>query len=97
MPAGEREAIVRIMKATASHAFLATSDKEMPSVRSVSPIVEDDMTIWVTTLANAGKVREIRKNPRVCLLFVEFPDGNAAARVHGRAEVVPDLPTRKRA
>jgi general stress protein 26 len=92
----DKEKVVGILKATASHAFLGTCDGDTPVIRSVSPIVEDDLSIWVTTFANANKVKQIRRNPKVCLLFVELPRGEKRAAVYGKAEVVSDLATRKR-
>ena len=96
MTGSDKEKVLGILKATASHAFLGTCDGDTPVIRSVSPIVEDDLSIWVTTFANADKVKQIRKNPKVCLLFVELPKGEKRAAVYGKAGVVSDLATRKR-
>lgn len=96
MVVSDKAKIVEIMKKTCSHAYLATCDEDQPVVRSVSPIVEDDMALWVTTFASANKVKQIKKNPRVCLFFTEQPSGERAAAVCGKAEVVSDLGTKKR-
>ncbi|MDY0341243.1 MAG: pyridoxamine 5'-phosphate oxidase family protein [Coriobacteriia bacterium] len=96
MTASEKERLVGIMKATANHAFLGTCDGDRPVVRSVSPIVEDDLSIWVTTFSNASKVKQIGRNPRICLAFATQPTGEKRATVHGRAEVVSDPVTKKR-
>ena len=45
------EKIIDIMKKTCLHTYLATADGDQPRVRPVSPIVEDDMSIWVTTFS----------------------------------------------
>jgi len=96
MVASDRDKVTAIMKRTALHAFLATCDGEAPVVRSVSSIVGDDMTLWVTTHANANKVEHVLANPRVCLLFVEFPNGDSGVTVQGVAALVPDASTRKK-
>jgi general stress protein 26 len=96
MGATDKEKILQILKQAASHAFLATCDGDQPVVRSISPIVEDDFSIWVTTSTGANKVRQIRKNPKVCCLFAVQPTGENSAAVYGRAQIVTDLGTKKR-
>jgi general stress protein 26 len=96
MSFGDLEKIVAIMKENCLHAYLATSDGDQPMVRPVSPIVEDDMTLWVTTFRTSRKVAQIRKNPRVCLAFVEQPSGDRAAVVIGEAAMIPDLQQKER-
>jgi general stress protein 26 len=88
--------IVAIMKENSLHANLATCDGDQPVVRPVSPIVEDDMSIWVTTFCTSRKVGQIRCNPMICLAFVEQPGGDKAAVVIGEAEIVSDLLEKKR-
>lgn len=88
--------IVSIMKASCLHAYLATVDEDQPYVRPVSPIVEDDMSIWVATFSTSRKVKQLGKNPNVCLAFVEQPDGNKAAFVQGRAVTETNPEQRRR-
>lgn len=96
MNSSERQKIVTIMKENCLHAHFATCDGDQPVVRSVSPIVEDDMSIWVTTFCSSRKVGQIRRNPKICLAFVEQPHGDKAAVVIGEAEIIPDLQEKKR-
>lgn len=96
MSVSDEQRIVSIMKQNCLHAYLATSDGDQPSVRPVSPIVEDDMSIWVTTYGTSRKVKQIQKNPNICLAFVEQPNGDKAATVIGEAQVVPDMTKKKR-
>jgi len=96
MSASDKEKIVKIMRENCLHAYLATSDGDQPFVRPVSPIVEDDMVIWVTTFCTSRKVRHIQDNPKICLAFVEQPRGSRAAFVFGRAYVVPDVEKKRR-
>ncbi len=92
----DKERIVKIMKDNCLHAYLATSDGDQPFVRPVSPIVEDDMSIWVTTFCMSRKVRHIEDNPKICLAFVEQPSGDKAAVVFGKAQMVPDVEKKRR-
>ncbi|KPJ49746.1 hypothetical protein AMJ40_04860 [candidate division TA06 bacterium DG_26] len=84
------------MKANCRHAYLATCDGLQPRVRPVSPIVEDDMSIWVTTFSDTRKVKQLRENARISLAFVEQPDGEKAATVIGEAQVIEDLGEKRR-
>ncbi len=52
--------------------------------------------MWIVTFANADKVKEIRKNPNVCLHFASLPDGDQGATVRGRAALVEDKDTKRR-
>jgi len=96
MNQGERRKLLAIMKENCLHAYLATCDGEQPRVRPVSPIVEDDLSIWITTYSSSRKVEQIRENPRICLAFVEQPRGDKTATVIGEAEIVPGLEEKKR-
>jgi general stress protein 26 len=88
--------IVSIRKEDSLHAYLATCDGDQPRVRPVSPIVEDDMSIWVTTYGTCRKVRQLRENPKACLTFVQQPDGDKAVTVVGEAKIIADLREKKR-
>jgi len=96
MGSSDKKKIVAIMKENCLHAYLATCDGDQPVVRPVSPIVEDDLTIWVTTFCSSRKVKQILKNPKICLAFVEQPHGDKAAIVSGEAQLVPDLKEKRR-
>jgi general stress protein 26 len=88
--------IVAIMKENCLHAYLATSDGTQPFVRPVSPIVEDDMKVWLTTFSTSRKMGHIRQNPRICLAFVEQPQGDRAAVIFGEAQIVADLEKKRK-
>jgi general stress protein 26 len=85
------------MKENCLHAYFATAAHDnQPFVRPVSPIVEDDMTIWVTTFSTSRKVGQICRNPKICLAFVGQPQGDKAAFVFGEAHVVSDIEKKKK-
>jgi general stress protein 26 len=96
MGSSEKERVVSIMKENSLHAYLATCDGSQPHVRPVSPVVEDDMTVWVTTFLTSRKVKHIRANPRICLAFVQQPNGEKAAVLFGEAKEADDLKEKKR-
>ncbi|MFP3898703.1 MAG: pyridoxamine 5'-phosphate oxidase family protein [Dehalococcoidia bacterium] len=79
-----------------SPAYLATSDGDQPRVRPVSPIIEDDMSVWVTTFSTSRKVKQIGQNPKVCLAFVSQPYGDKAATLVGEAHIIPDAEEKRR-
>jgi len=96
MIVSDREKVLGIIRQAASHAYLATCDGDQAVVRSISPTVDDDLTLWVSTSASAHKVKQIRKNPKVCFLFVVQPTGEKSAAVYGKAQIVTDVETKKR-
>ena len=96
MSASEEQKIVSIMRDNYLYANLATCDGDQPRVRIVSPVVEDDMSIWVTTRSTSRKVKQLRENPKICLAFVEPPEGDKSVTVIGEAQIVPDLDKRRR-
>jgi len=96
MNLSSKEKIVAIMKESCLFAFLATSDGDQPQVRPVSPIIEDDMSIWMATSVNSRKVKQIKQNSKVCLTFVQYPSGDKAATVTGDAEIVESVKEKRR-
>ena len=96
MNLSDEQKIVSIMKDNFLYASLATCDGDQPRVRTVSPIVEDDMSIWVTTRSTSRKVKQLQENPKICLSFMEQPNGDKAAIVIGEARIIPDIEKKKR-
>ncbi len=52
----------------------------------MSSIVEDDMSIWVTTSATSRKVVQLQSDSKMCLAFVEQARGDRAAVPFGEAQ-----------
>ena len=96
MSISDEQKIVSIMRDNYLHANLATCDGDQPRVRTVSPIIEDDMSMWITTRSTSRKVKQLRENPKICLAFVEPPEGDKAVTVIGEAQLIPDLEKRRR-
>ena len=96
MGTSDEQKIVSIMRDNYLHANLATCDGDQPRVRIVSPVVEDDMSIWVTTRSTSRKVKQLRENPKICLAFVEPPEGDKSVTVIGEALMIPDIEKKRR-
>lgn len=96
MDLSDEQKIVSVMKDNYLYANLATCDGDQPRVRIVSPVVEDDMSIWVTTRSTSRKVKQLGENPKICLAFVEPPEGEKSVTVIGEAQIIPDLEKRRR-
>jgi general stress protein 26 len=96
MNLSDEQKIVSIIKNNSLHAYLATCDGDQPRIRPVSPIVEDDMSIWIRSYSTSRKVKQLRENPKICLAFVEQPSVDKAATVIGEAKIVSDIAQKKR-
>jgi len=91
-----KEKAFEIIKANLMHAYFATCDGDQPVIRSISPIIDKDCAIWIATFANSRKVKQIKKNPRICLAFIQQPNGDKSATVFGKAEIVNDIEVKKK-
>ncbi len=68
--------------------MLATMDGKQPRIRPVSPVRVDGFTIYIANLRSYGKTKEIEKNPRIELCYLDA-DHNQV-RITAKAEVVRD-------
>jgi general stress protein 26 len=96
MSSNDKNNIIKIMKANANHAYLATCDGDQPVIRSMSPIIENDMTIWMSTFKSSRKMKQIRKNPKICLWFVEQPSGDKSVSVIGKVQIIENIKEKTR-
>lgn len=92
----EKKKIASIMKELSNFAFLGTIDENAPKIRPVSPIVDDEMNIWVATFSNSRKVKQIKNNNNICLAFVKYPSGDKSVIVSGKAEIIDDNEEKKK-
>jgi general stress protein 26 len=51
--------------------------------------MDKDMVIWFATGLSTSKIRDIRKNPNVCV-FIDDPDDQTNASIVGTAEIVTE-------
>jgi PPOX class probable F420-dependent enzyme len=90
----DRGAIVAAAQTIATKARFCTlvtvGDEGHPQARIVDPFPpEGEMTIWIATNPVTRKVREVRKDPRVTLVWFD-PSGPGYVTLLGTAEVVTD-------
>lgn len=99
-PAITREAALaaaRAIVAAARYATLVTlAEDGRPQARLVDPQPPDDrFTVWVATNPRTRKVAELRRDPRVTLLFANARDGEYVT-LHGTATLVTDAAEKAR-
>lgn len=94
-PDGERARVAafQVMQAARYATLVTLGDDGHPQGRIVDPLVAPDRTIWVATNPLSRKVGEIRRDPRVTLVFFNAA-ANEYVTVHGRARLIPDAKTR---
>ncbi len=78
-----------IMRA-AGYCTLATTEGVQPQARLIDAFEpEPDLTVWMATKPNTRKVAQIRKNPRVALLYFD-PKSSGYVTLLGEAVLVTD-------
>lgn len=80
--------------AGATCASLATSEGGRPRVRPVSAFLEPDLSLLVASFSGARKVEQMRRDPRVEILFVS--QGHDQARFEGEAREIRDVEEKRR-
>ena len=68
--------------------MLATMDNNQPRVRPVSPVRTDGFTVYVANLRHYGKTKEIEKNLKVELCYLD--EEHNQVRITGEAFVETD-------
>jgi general stress protein 26 len=51
---------------------------------------ESDMTVWIATNSRSRKVREIQRNPHVCLYYADHAEARGYVALTGTAQLVDD-------
>lgn len=70
--------------------LVTIGEDDHPQARVMDPFLpEDDMTVWIATNSMTRKAAQIRKDPRVTLLYLDSA-GQEYVTVLGRAELVRD-------
>jgi general stress protein 26 len=83
------------MKETLDHTYFATCEGSQPIIRSMTPVIEDDMSIWIITYSTSRKIKQIKKNPKICLFFTKQPNGDKTVIVLGKAKIISDMKTKE--
>ena len=77
-----------VMKAARYASFITLGEKHQPQARIVDPMGPDEkMTVYIATNPLSRKVREVKKDPRVTLLYFDA-DRPAYVTLIGRAQAV---------
>jgi general stress protein 26 len=62
-----------------------------PQIRTMNPFpVKDDFVIWFATARTSRKVKEIKKNPKVCVYFANHLTAKGYVNINGSASVIDD-------
>ncbi len=89
------ESFWRIVDSVEFPLLVTNGEDRFPHARPMTVLDRDGGTLWFATSRRSAKVAQIRKDPRVALLFVKTEQFNYAT-LYGRAEVMDDE-ERKRA
>ena len=76
-----------IISAAGTCALITLDEEGRPRVRAMDPFSpEDDFTVWFGTNSNSRKVKQINKDPRVTLFYLDS-DASGYVMIHGLAQV----------
>lgn len=79
-----------IMKEAETCALVTIDDEGRPRVRTMDPFTpEEDLVIWMGTNPRSRKVRQIKRDSRVTLYFLDS-DATGYIMLHGKAELIND-------
>jgi len=88
----DKEIILQIMLNSSTNSYFATSANKQPRARIVSPVIDDDLNIWIVTFNSSRKIAEIKTNPKIALTFNEYPNkGFREVQVFGSALICDDI------
>ncbi len=90
--AGLIAAAREIMLAQTYCALITIDESGRPQVRTMNPFPpEEDMTVWMATNTNTRKVKQVRRDPRVCLYYADHGKATGYVALTGRAVLVEDM------
>jgi general stress protein 26 len=88
-----RENILKTMDSS-PNAVLSTIEGNLPKIRIVTP-VKDGLTVWIATFSESRKVKQIKVNPDVQLLFFT-EEYKQVVTYSGKGEIIQDLKEKRR-
>ena len=89
-PAAAQAAAFDVMRAARYCTLVTIGSDGQPQARIVDPLMaESEATIWIATNPLTRKVEEIKRDPRVTLMFFNAA-ANEYVTVHARAAIVTD-------
>ena len=92
-----REKIQVKMKTPQLAALATITEDGKPWVRYVTPMMDENMTIWMATFAGSRKVVHIKKNPEVHLTVgvTSMETAESYLQIQGQAEILTDAATKE--
>lgn len=75
-----------------TYCALATIDSTgKPDIRTMNPFPPSgDWITWFATARNSEKVKEIRRNPWVCVYYADHTAAKGYVNISGKAEIIDD-------
>jgi len=82
---------MEIIKETHFCALVTIDSAGQPQIRTMNPFpMKDQIDIWFATSRSSRKVREIRRNPNVCVYWADHVNAKGYVNITGTAEVIDD-------
>src|SRR5437870_2111664 len=94
VPKEELRRVALETMAAARFPMFASVDHDQPRLRPVSPVKTEEFTVFVASMRNSGKTRELERNNKVELCYLS--EGHDQVRITGAAELVTDPIVRQR-
>jgi general stress protein 26 len=80
-----------IIMETVYCALVTIDSTGQPQVRTMNPFpANDELITWFATSRYSRKVREIRRNPKVCVYYADHMTAKGYVNITGTAEVIDD-------
>src|SRR5512139_1815324 len=78
-------------------ALATITEDGKPWVRYVTPMADENLTLWMATFVGSRKVAQIRKKPEVHLTVgvTTMETAESYLQIQGRAEILTDDKTKK--
>lgn len=78
-------------------ALATVTEDSKPWVRYVTPMADENLTLWMATFIGSRKVAQIRKKPEVHLTVgvTTMETAESYLQIQGRAEILTDEKTKK--
>lgn len=94
----KKKILAKMDRPTLSVLSTITEDGK-PWARYVTPMADENLTIWMATFVQSRKVAQIRKNPEIHLTTGVTDMGTAESylQIQGRAEILTDEASKKAA
>ncbi len=92
----KKKILAKMDRPTLSVLSTITEDGK-PWARYVTPMADENLTIWMATFLNSRKVVQIRKNPEIHLTtgVADMETAASYLQIQGRAEILTDDATKK--